>query len=125
MVSYGTSDFRSWADGNGLNDHDLVVIRRKAKWNMLLWFVLPALTLGFGSLFCAPLLFNAYRVSRWIKKGTLDPGVGLTGLVLYLFLFISFFAIIPLIVWVKIKDDPDMPGSGMSKLYKKGKIGGH
>lgn len=84
---------------------------------------MPALTFRIGSFFAAPLMFNAYRVSRWIKKGTLDPGTNLTGVILYLLLFFSFFGIIPLIVWIKIKDDPNLPGTGMTKLMRKGKIG--
>lgn len=123
MVTYGDRDFREWAENNGLNDRDLVVLRKAASRRVLWWFILPALTLGIGSLFCAPLMFNAWRVSQWIKEGSLDASPGLTGVILYLLLFISFFGIIPLIVWVKIKDDPDLPGSGFNKLLKKGKIG--
>lgn len=122
MVTYGDSDFREWAENNGFNNGDLVILRKAAKRRVLWWFILPTLTLGVGSLFCAPLMFNAWRVSRWIKKGTLEPSPGLTGTLLYLLLFISFFGIIPLIVWVKIKDDPSLPGSGLKKLIKKGKI---
>ncbi len=49
-----------------------------------------------GSLFCAPLLF------------------------------ISFFGIVPLIVWNCIKNNMEtVPGSGIKKLRKKGKIGNH
>ena len=123
MISYGDSDFREWAENNGFSDDDLIVIRKAAKRRVLWWFVLPALTLGIGSLFCAPLMFNAWRVARWIEQGTLEPSPGLTGTLLYLLLFFSFFGIVPLIVWVKIKDDPSLPGSGLKKLLNKGKVG--
>ena len=123
MVTYGDSGFREWAENNGLNDRDLVILRKAADRRVLWWFILPSLTFGIGSLFCAPLMFNAWRVSRWIKKGTLEPSPGFTGTILYLLLFISFFAIIPLIVWLKIKDDPNLPGSGFNRLLNKGKIG--
>ena len=125
MVTYGDRDFREWAQNNGLDDQDLIVLRKAASRRVLWWFVLPALTLGVGSLFCAPLMFNAWRVSRWIKKGTLEPRPGLTGTFLFLLLFISFFGIVPLIVWLSIKDNPALPGSGFKKLLRKGKVGNH
>lgn len=125
MVSYGDSEFREWAEENGFNDNDLKLIRKKAKGRMFLWFVLPALTLGIGSLFCAPLLFNAFRVCAWIEQGTLEPKIGCSGLLLYILLFISFFGIVPIFVWNSIKNKNTVPGSGIKSLIKKGKIGNH
>lgn len=125
MVSYGDSDFRQWAEYNGFNDQDLMIIKKKAKGLMFLWFFLPALTLGIGSLFCAPLLFNAFRVCAWIEQGTLEPRVGCSGVIWYLLLFLSFFGIVPLVVWLSIKDKDTLPGSGIMKLKKRGKIGNH
>lgn len=123
MISYGDTEFREWANDNGFSSSDLALIRKVAKRRAFGWFILPALTLGVGSFFAAPLMFNAYRVSQWVKQGTLEPRITFTGLILYLLLFTSFFGIIPLIVWLKIKDDSNLPGSGLQKLVRKGKIG--
>ena len=149
MVSYGDNEFREWAEENGFNDDDLVLIKKEVDKHKWLWFlnwllcflmypgqggilngVLAGICTTIASI--AVLIFwivgcsflcKCISLSRTIKYGTMNPKTGLVGTIFGLILFITWLSIIPLIFTLISKKK--LWGTGINKLIKKGLIGNH
>lgn len=149
MVSYGNSEFREWAEEMGVDDNDLMLMKKevdKHKWiwllNWLLCFlmypgqsgalnsVLANICTVIGSisvlvfwLFGCSFLCKCINLSRTIKYGTMNPKTGLVGTIFGLINFCTWLSIIPLIITLISRKR--LWGTGINKLVKKGLIGNH
>ena len=138
MVSYGDAGFREWADGLGLDNNDLKLIKSTAAKKTLMWFLIPQSISLIGLIpgqeawvslaqmlfvfFFLPSFCGAWLQYKIIKQGTFEnvkPGI-ILGLFTLLRL-ISNIGVIPFIIQITFVKKGY--ASGLHGLLKKGKIG--
>ncbi len=119
MAKRISAEYAEWLRENNFNAEDEQLILKTATRRTILLFLLS--NIPSVGLFTLPLLINAWAMKKIIKQKTFDPNPGFWYSLYSLFMFISFIAVIPLIIYLIVKKGGW--GSGLKGLIKKGKVG--